>query len=47
MVNRNDGFDAFCIYCQREYASPRNLWRHVLRMHPDTAAADAVRGELR
>lgn len=32
-----------CIYCQREFASPKNLQRHVDRKHPDTYIAEAMK----
>ena len=28
--------ETFCIYCQRQFASPKNLRRHIERLHVDT-----------
>lgn len=39
--------ETFCVYCQKEYASPDNLNRHVLRQHPGTYRANAVTEELK
>jgi BED zinc finger len=30
--------EAFCFYCQRQYASRANLVRHIRRAHRDTYA---------
>lgn len=32
----------FCIYCQKEFDSPRRLQTHVMMVHPDTYAASAI-----
>lgn len=37
----SDEEETFCIYCQKEYASPDNLKRHVLTKHPGTYRATA------
>ena len=31
--------DAFCFYCQKQYASPSALLKHLRVKHPDTTAA--------
>lgn len=32
--------ETFCIYCQKEYGTPRKLRRHVLKVHPGTYRAE-------
>lgn len=34
--------ETFCIYCQRQFASPANLQRHVLNKHPNTYASSSI-----
>jgi hypothetical protein len=40
----SDG-ETFCIYCQREYATPKTLRRHIESEHPGTYAAANVNRE--
>lgn len=37
----------FCIYCQKRYASPRNLRRHIEQFHPGTYAEANVNTNLK
>lgn len=34
--------DTLCLYCQKTFASPGRLQRHVLTKHPGTYAANAI-----
>jgi hypothetical protein len=35
--------ETFCLYCQREFETPRRLADHVLTKHPGTYAEHAVK----
>ena len=38
--------EVFCLYCQREFKSPKNLQRHVREQHPKTYAAATIQKAL-
>jgi hypothetical protein len=37
-----DDDQTFCLYCQKEYASPRNLRIHIEKKHPGSYADERV-----
>jgi hypothetical protein len=39
--------ETLCLYCQREYARPANLQKHVLKKHPHTNASESILGARR
>ena len=36
-----------CVYCECEYTSKRNLWRHVKRMHPAKMEEYAIKYQIK
>lgn len=38
--------ETFCIYCQRDFTSPKRLQNHVLGQHPQTYASTAIEQAL-
>lgn len=37
--------ESFCVYCQKQYASPANLRRHVAGKHPGSTRDWAYRDD--
>lgn len=34
--------ETFCLYCDKEYGTPKKLQTHVLKKHPESHAANAI-----
>ncbi len=39
--------ETFCIYCQKEYSTPKKLRIHIDKKHPGTYADDNVNKEFK
>jgi len=42
VMGMSDRGQTFCIYCQKQYANPRNLRKHIEKKHPGTYADQYV-----
>jgi hypothetical protein len=38
--------DTFCLYCQKEFHTPKKLQNHIAKKHPNTYAAYSIEDEL-
>lgn len=39
--------DTFCTYCQKQFANPKNMHRHIFKIHPHSWARYSIQDRLR